>query len=338
MLPPHSSHRLQPLDVALFKSLSTRYGVELDELMRRNQALTDVRKDDFIRLFWAAYTFTFTSSNISSSFAATGVYPRNADAVLKRLPRSTPQRNTDIEIRDHGDGDSYRQLAKLLDAAVPDTSSVAAKRVSQALHSLQVNNELLHLENNQLRDELAHKKRPKKHNKVLDLQQHQEYQSLAVVWSPRAVREARHRDAVKQQEEAEAKHQKQQDREDRARAIACRKRLEAAARVERQEARMAKAKEREALAAQLAAARARKGEQRAAKTPKKISRYTKYTYSRSFTFSEIKNIAASSSRKGSTWWWWSAASQPAPHQNHHPRPQYPASKEIRVDTNILLHL
>ncbi|EMD66013.1 hypothetical protein COCSADRAFT_61253, partial [Bipolaris sorokiniana ND90Pr] len=126
VIPPHCSHRLQPLDVALFKPLSRReYGVELDELLRCNQSLGNLRKNDFLRLSCAAFTSAFTPNNILSSFAATGVHPRDADA-----------------------------MSKLLDAAVPDTSSVAAKRVSQALHSLHVNNKLLHVEYDQLRDEL----------------------------------------------------------------------------------------------------------------------------------------------------------------------------------------
>lgn len=156
VIPPHCSHRLQPLDVALFKPLSRReYGVELDELLRCNQSLGNLRKNDFLRLSCAAFTSAFTPNNILSSFAATGVHPRDADAVLKRLPHSRPQHDTDTEVGDDGDGDISRQMSKLLDAAVPDTSSVAAKRVSQALHSLHVNNKLLHVEYDQLRDELA---------------------------------------------------------------------------------------------------------------------------------------------------------------------------------------
>lgn len=191
VLPPHSSHRLQPLDVAVFGPLATAYGQELDEFLHRSQALLDLQKSDFIRLFWAAYTSAFTSNNILSSFAATGVHPRNAEAVLKRLVSSSPQPNTDTEVGDHGNGDTYRHLANLVDAAVPDTSTVAVKRVKEAFHSLQVTNELLHVQMEKLQHETTTKKHPKKHNKVLDLQQHQECQSLAVVWSPRAVREAR---------------------------------------------------------------------------------------------------------------------------------------------------
>jgi hypothetical protein len=215
------------------------------------------------------YTSAFIANNILSSFAATGVHPRNADAVLKRLPNTTKQRDTDTKLGDYGDGDSFRQLLHLVEAAVPDTSAVTAKQLSQAVHSLQINNELLHVENEQLRSEITTKKQQKKHNQILDLQQHQEYESLAVVWSPRAVREARHRKAIQQQEEEEEQRQKQQDREARAEAIACRKQLEAAARVQRQEAKMVRRKEREARATQLAAARAAKAEERAAATTKK---------------------------------------------------------------------
>ncbi|EUC27044.1 hypothetical protein COCCADRAFT_112719, partial [Bipolaris zeicola 26-R-13] len=123
VLPPHSSHRLQPLDVAVFGPLATAYGKELDKFLHRSQALLDMQKSDFLQLFWAAYTSAFTSDNILSSFAATGVL------------HATPKPH----------------LANLVEAAVPDTSTIAAKRVKEAFHSLQVNNELLHVQNEQLR-------------------------------------------------------------------------------------------------------------------------------------------------------------------------------------------
>ncbi|XP_014550046.1 hypothetical protein COCVIDRAFT_51538, partial [Bipolaris victoriae FI3] len=183
---PHATHSLQPLDVVLYSPLSTAYSNELSEFLRRCQGLLRVQKSDFISLFWAAYTSTFTFENIISSFAATGVHPLDPDVVLQRFKSSTPPRDTDTEVGEHGDGDTRRQLSNLYDAAVTDKSKVEAKELKQALHSLQVRNELLYHENKKLRGEIDAKKQKKKHNPVLDLQQHQEYQSLAVVWSPRS--------------------------------------------------------------------------------------------------------------------------------------------------------
>lgn len=175
----------------MFKPLSTAYSNELNDLVQRSQGLYEVRKSDFLRLFWAAFTHSFTSDKIVTSFAITSVYPRNAEVPLQRLKISTPRHDIDMEVGDQGDGDTWRHLSNLVDAAVTDSSKVEARRVKQVIHSLQVNNELLHLENDELRDEITTKKSSKKHNKLLELQQYKEYQSPAVVWSPRSVQEAR---------------------------------------------------------------------------------------------------------------------------------------------------
>lgn len=227
-----------------------------------------MQKNDFLRLFWAAFTSSFTANNILSSFAATAVHPRNPHVVLNRLDYSTPEQDIDTEAREHGNGDSWRQLAKLLDAAVPDISKNKAKQVKQAFHSLQVHNELLHYENNELRAEIATKNRAKKQKKILDMQQHQEYQSPAVIWSPRSVREARAREAVKQQEEEAEKIRKREMKEIRAAAAVNKQKLLAEAKVARELAKKARQKEKEAKAAELAAARAKKEQQRSAATTK----------------------------------------------------------------------
>lgn len=93
-------------------------------------------------------------------------------------------------------------------AAVPDTSKNAARQLKQALHSLQTQNELLHYENDELRSNITTRKRRKAERKLVNLQQHEEYHSIAVIWSPRSVREARAREVVEQQQEHEKRLQK----------------------------------------------------------------------------------------------------------------------------------
>jgi hypothetical protein len=124
VLPPHSSHRLQPLNVGMFKPLSTRYTNKLNFFLQRSSRLLNVRKSDFLRLFWAAFTSSFTTNNILSSFAATGVSPPNAEVVLKHLQIPTPRRNTDTEIGYNSDGDTYRHVAYLVNNTVADSLTV----------------------------------------------------------------------------------------------------------------------------------------------------------------------------------------------------------------------
>jgi hypothetical protein len=47
VLPPHSTHTLQPLDVALFKPLSQNYLHELTTFLHQAQGLTSIKKGDF---------------------------------------------------------------------------------------------------------------------------------------------------------------------------------------------------------------------------------------------------------------------------------------------------
>jgi hypothetical protein len=94
----------------------------------------------------------------------------------------------------------------LLDNAVTDGGRKSQEAVSSALHSLQVKNELLHHKNKGLRNTFTTKKKQK--SNTMNLHQRKEYQSSAVFWSPRKVREAQVRKGVKQQEAEEEKLQK----------------------------------------------------------------------------------------------------------------------------------
>jgi hypothetical protein len=100
-----------------------------------------------------------------------------------------------------------------MDAAVADKANVETKQLATTLHSLQVQNELLHYENDGLRATIATKRKHAIKSKVLDLRQRQEYHAGVVLWSPRKIREARARERVKQQEEEREKLQKSEAKE-----------------------------------------------------------------------------------------------------------------------------
>ena len=218
---------------------------------------------------------SFTSKNILKAFEATGVVPADAEVILRRFRTPTPAQEEDPEIGQHGDGDSWRQLRNLFDAAVKDGSEVKAKQLSASLHSLQVQNELLRHENGGLRSALTTKKKHKTKSKPLDLQQRKEFQSTAVFWSPRKVREARARDEVKMREEEELKLQKSKTKELKAAATMYKKIEKEKAKGERERVREVKKKEREAKAERLAAARAQKKQEKEAATTKKSAEQVK---------------------------------------------------------------
>jgi hypothetical protein len=68
------------------------------------------------------------------------------------------------------------------------------KKLSETLHSLAIQNELLHNENDGLREALNNKKKRKDRGKRLNLQRENSYHGGATFWSPHKIRQARARE------------------------------------------------------------------------------------------------------------------------------------------------
>jgi hypothetical protein len=92
VLPPHSTHRLQPLDVGLFSPLAKAYSQELDTIIHQSFGMTSMTK----RLFWCAFRRawlkSFTAANIISAFEKPGIWPVSPKmiAVIQR-PTTPPE-------------------------------------------------------------------------------------------------------------------------------------------------------------------------------------------------------------------------------------------------------
>ena len=83
VFPPHTTHRLQPLDVGLFGPLAAYYSQEIDHHTRLSHGLVALTKRDFFKNFFLAYDRAFTESNIKSSWQKTGLEPFDPEQVLK---------------------------------------------------------------------------------------------------------------------------------------------------------------------------------------------------------------------------------------------------------------
>jgi hypothetical protein len=92
-------------------------------------------------------------------------------------------------------------MDRLVRAAVTDSHQYEVRKLRSSVHHLSVQNELLKHKVDGLEEALQHKEKHKKKGKALDLQQHQEYHGGAVHWSPRKLREARAREAVRERDE-----------------------------------------------------------------------------------------------------------------------------------------
>jgi len=164
-----------------------------------------------------------TSELILKGFQATGVSPMDAVTILKRFNNHPQPHNKDAEIGEHSEGDSWPELCKILDSAAANKTRIEAKRLSQSLHSLQVNNELLHARNEELQHKLnVIKKRPTQ-RMVLTTQDGDDWHGGAVFYSPRKLARDRARKVAKLDEAAQLKLQKSRDREATAAATAYKK-------------------------------------------------------------------------------------------------------------------
>ena len=75
-LPPHCSHRLQPLDVTFYGPLSTAYSQVMDSWMRANPGRA-VTQYQISRILGEAYGKVATVGNATSGFLHTGLWPPN---------------------------------------------------------------------------------------------------------------------------------------------------------------------------------------------------------------------------------------------------------------------
>jgi len=83
LLPAHSSHLCQPLDVGVFSPLKTYMGQELDEIMR--YGIPNIRKFEWADCYRLARPKGLSKPNIKSGFVAAGLYPFNRRKVLVRM-------------------------------------------------------------------------------------------------------------------------------------------------------------------------------------------------------------------------------------------------------------
>jgi DDE superfamily endonuclease len=91
ILPLHSTHRLQPLNVGLFGPLSIAYSHQLNQLQHSSLGLVSMTKRLFYPLFREAYQEAFTLEHIQHAFAKTGIWPCNSESVIGPIRRPTTE-------------------------------------------------------------------------------------------------------------------------------------------------------------------------------------------------------------------------------------------------------
>jgi hypothetical protein len=96
-LPSHTSHKLQPCDVAVFGPLKTAYREQVELLYRRGADV--IGKQHFTQLYSGARTAAMTARNIHSGWSKAGLFPHNPERVLRTLKQPPPDARPDFPSR-----------------------------------------------------------------------------------------------------------------------------------------------------------------------------------------------------------------------------------------------
>ena len=84
-LPSHTSHKLQPCDLAAFAPLKTSYRDEVERLNRGG--VDNIGKQHFTYLYKPARDRALTRRNILAGWSAAGLFPFNPDRVIRSMPK-----------------------------------------------------------------------------------------------------------------------------------------------------------------------------------------------------------------------------------------------------------
>ncbi|KAJ8301133.1 hypothetical protein KUTeg_020120 [Tegillarca granosa] len=104
VIPPHTSHLLQPMDVGCFAPFQKLYNRECHSFVKKNGGQV-VTRNDVCHLASEAYTQALSHNNIVSAFRKSGVYPLNPDVITERdtAPVSSISRKTSQFLVERGE-------------------------------------------------------------------------------------------------------------------------------------------------------------------------------------------------------------------------------------------
>lgn len=92
ILPPHSTHRLQPLDVGVFSPLSTAFTVICDREYLATEGRVSVNKARWFRIFLDAWKVGVTGDNARKAFIKSGLNNNRSIVMDKVFPPHIPPR------------------------------------------------------------------------------------------------------------------------------------------------------------------------------------------------------------------------------------------------------
>jgi hypothetical protein len=197
--PAHATHELQPLDVVVFKSLSSAYNRELEQFRDDSHGRLPLAKRDFFTLFWRAWSSTIQPPLVLNAFRATGLHPFNPEVILQKFAP---------EVQDPGSDssgshlDSWNQLNRRFKKVVKDINDPKTQHLHLALHHAIAFSEIYQHQVNRLEQALETKKKRRKPGKALRDSDIDRGTGGSRFWSPRSIGEEELRIKAIQAEEA----------------------------------------------------------------------------------------------------------------------------------------
>lgn len=95
-VPPHTSHRLQPLDVTFFSSLHTAYTKECDLHMKTHH-YNEIDVIDIAELFAKAYNRVTPKEKVLNGFKNAGIFPLNRNMFGEEFIESQTEANSVVQ-------------------------------------------------------------------------------------------------------------------------------------------------------------------------------------------------------------------------------------------------
>jgi hypothetical protein len=194
VFPPHSTHRLQPLDVSVFSPLAHYYSEALNSYIHNSHAFSRVTKRVFWPLFDSAWKKSMKKETILSGFTKTGLYPFNPSLVLDQLAY------TSIELSDSSENDeitvkNVRDVRKLIKKVQRKQRPRDADEecLIKSLEEMSIDKEILEHQVSQLRSTLIFEVKRRKRGKPMGLLSSEETK-FGQFWSPQKI--ARRREEI----------------------------------------------------------------------------------------------------------------------------------------------
>jgi hypothetical protein len=171
VFPPHSTHRLQPLDIGMFSPLATYYSQALDRLLSESQGLVRLTKRDFWPLFYEAWEKAFHAKNVRSAWEAAGLYPLNPKRVISTIVRQeTPPEEQQSQPQGYKTPGSTRSLRRTF-RRLQDEGKIHpdAAVLLRAGEKFAADRDIVRHEVTGLRKAVIHEKKKRKRGKVMYL-------------------------------------------------------------------------------------------------------------------------------------------------------------------------